>query len=357
MKEDKPSAEVLIAPQLAVQRYLDELLQDATLQVDNIPDSEDEPPQEDLVALLNEDDSGEESKVEVPTEEEVQHQKQDALVAQEIENEEDIFAAFEFAVAALENESEQPLSEESELEVKSSAIPQENMNEEMSAQGEAELDSELSDTVSALSIQSKSKEEGVSQNTTDASVAQPEVLVKPDSVNKEDTAEDVELVAKLDKTKPLPWAQSRFECLLFNVGGLKMAVPLVELGGIQKADYEKVTKIFGQPEWFIGVSSVNDLRIRTVDTARWVMPNHYKGELHDSFKFVIQLDRSNWGLACEDVAEAISLEPSEVKWRSDRSKRPWLAGTVINHMCAILDVQGFIELLDDPVNGFKAHLK
>ena len=231
------------------------------------------------------------------------------------------------------------------------------MNEEMSAQGDAELDSELSDTVSALSIQSESREEGVSQNTTDASVAQPEVLVNPDSVNKEDTAEDVELVAKLDKTKPLPWAQSRFECLLFNVGGLKMAVPLVELGGIQKADYEKVTKIFGQPEWFIGVSSVNDLRIRTVDTARWVMPNHYKGELHDSFKFVIQLDRSNWGLACEDVAEAISLEPSEVKWRSDRSKRPWLAGTVINHMCAILDVQGFIELLDDPVNGFKAHLK
>ena len=84
MKEDKPSAEVLIAPQLAVQRYLDELLQDATLQVDNIPDSEDEPPQEDLVALLNEDDSCEESKVEVPTEEEVQHQKQDELVAQEI---------------------------------------------------------------------------------------------------------------------------------------------------------------------------------------------------------------------------------------------------------------------------------
>jgi purine-binding chemotaxis protein CheW len=87
------------------------------------------------------------------------------------------------------------------------------------------------------------------------------------------------------------------------------------------------------------------------------MPDHYDGELKENFKFVIQLDRSDWGVACEEVAEAITLEPSQVKWRTDRSKRPWLAGTVIEHMCAILDVQGFIELLDDPKNGFKNSLK
>ncbi len=160
------------------------------------------------------------------------------------------------------------------------------------------------------------------------------------------------------KTNPLPWAESRFECLLFNVGGLKIiAVPLIELGGIQKAGKESITTIFGQPDWFIGISSINDLRIRTVDTAKWVMPNHDKDKLSGAFQFIIQLDRSDWGLACDEVVEAIKLEPSEVKWRSDRSKRPWLAGTVIKHMCAILDVQGFIELLEDPKNGFNPTLK
>ncbi|MGO3450417.1 MAG: chemotaxis protein CheW [Marinomonas sp.] len=161
----------------------------------------------------------------------------------------------------------------------------------------------------------------------------------------------------VDKTEALPWATGRFECLLFYVGGLKMAVPLIELGGIFQSDKGRLTSIFGQPDWFMGVANVGEFNLRCVDTARWVMPNHYLGELKENFKFVIQLDRSDWSLGCERVADAISLDPSQVKWRSDRSKRPWLAGTVIDHMCAILDVQGFIELLDDPNNGFKNHLK
>ncbi|NVK73721.1 MAG: chemotaxis protein CheW, partial [Oceanospirillaceae bacterium] len=166
-----------------------------------------------------------------------------------------------------------------------------------------------------------------------------------------------EPVKKIAKTDPLPWAVGRFECLLFYVGGLKLAVPLVELGGIYQSGEDKLTAIFGQPDWFMGVANVGEFNLRTVDTARWVMPNHYKGDMKENFKFVIQLDRSDWGVACERVAEAITLQPSQVKWRTDRSKRPWLAGTVIDHMCAILDVQGFIELLDDPQNGFKNTLK
>lgn len=328
MKDDKLSTEVLIAPQLAVQRYLDELLQDATLHVDTVSE---------LVANGVEEDIEESEadfvdELDQKSDDERKHQIQDDLVAQGIENEDDMFAAFEFAVAALENESEH---------VENAVIKENVLNGDVE---ERELSSQdLDDVVNVQEIELK------------APIV--EVIVDSGDKTHKELVIEQESVLQSDKTKPLPWAESRFECLLFYVGGLKMAVPLVELGGIQKANYEKVTKIFGQPDWFIGVSSINDLRIRTVDTSRWVMPNHYKGELHDSFKFIIQLDRSNWGLACEDVAEAISLEPSDVKWRSDRSKRPWLAGTVIKHMCAILDIQGFIELLDDPHNGFKANLK
>ncbi|MGO2353133.1 MAG: chemotaxis protein CheW [Marinomonas foliarum] len=214
-------------------------------------------------------------------------------------------------------------------------------------------ESELSDEdLLSLDASFKDFEQAISNHETDL----PKDDIAPSIIEPEPEPEP-EPVSKISKTDPLPWATGRFECLLFYVGGLKMAVPLVELGGIFQSGSDKLTSIFGQPDWFMGVANVGDFNLRTVDTALWVMPNHYEGDLKERFKFVIQLDRSDWGVACERVAEAITLEPSQVKWRSDRSKRPWLAGTVIDHMCAILDVQGFIELLDDPKNGFKGALK
>lgn len=66
----------------------------------------------------------------------------------------------------------------------------------------------------------------------------------------------------------------------------------------------------------------------------------------DNYRFVIRLDNSEWGLACDDVAQSFTLRPNEVRWRSARSKRPWLAGTVIDHMCALIDVRTMADLLE-----------
>jgi len=41
----------------------------------------------------------------------------------------------------------------------------------------------------------------------------------------------------------------------------------------------------------------------------------------------------------------LRLDPNEIKWRSNRGQRPWLAGTVIEHMCALLDVSELAELI------------
>ncbi|RPT74986.1 hypothetical protein [Pseudomonas aeruginosa] len=49
--------------------------------------------------------------------------------------------------------------------------------------------------------------------------------------------------------------------------------------------------------------------------------------------------------AVHQVSRSIRLDPAEVKWRSQRSQRPWLAGTVIEHMCALLDVAALAELI------------
>lgn len=52
-----------------------------------------------------------------------------------------------------------------------------------------------------------------------------------------------------------------------------------------------------------------------------------------------------WGLAVHQVSRSIRLDPSEVKWRTQRHQRPWLAGTVIEHMCALVDVTALAELI------------
>lgn len=141
------------------------------------------------------------------------------------------------------------------------------------------------------------------------------------------------------------WAQDRFDCLMFRVSGLTLAVPLVDLGTIQQLT-DQLTPIFGQVDWMMGLLPVNGASIRTVDTARVVMPERYTPELQQQYQYVVTLFGSHWGLAADSVAEAVNLAPDQVKWRSQRSRRPWLAGTVVEHMCALLDVDALRELLD-----------
>lgn len=142
------------------------------------------------------------------------------------------------------------------------------------------------------------------------------------------------------------WAQERFECLLFKVKGLTLAVPLVELGGIIKIEQEP-TPLFGQPDWFLGMLRSNDLNVCMVDTAQWVLPPALIAKHTESYQLVIRIHNSVWGLACNAVDRSISLTPDQVRWRTSLGKRPWLAGTVIEHMCALIDVAAFDRLLKE----------
>ena len=140
------------------------------------------------------------------------------------------------------------------------------------------------------------------------------------------------------------WREEPFEALLFDVGGLKLAVPLVLLGTIYPLEGE-ITPLFGQPDWFLGILSTPAGNLKVLDTARWVMPERYTSELQDTLSFVISVEGYDWGMAVHGVQQSIRLSPEQVKWRSQQGKRPWLAGTVIEHMCALLDVSALAELI------------
>jgi purine-binding chemotaxis protein CheW len=141
------------------------------------------------------------------------------------------------------------------------------------------------------------------------------------------------------------WAQGSFECLLFDVAGLTLAVPLVCLGSIYPLEGQELTPLFGQPDWFLGILPSQAGNLKVLDTARWVMPDRYRDDFREGLQYVISVEGYEWGLAVHQVSRSIRLDPDEVKWRSQRTQRPWLAGTVIEHMCALLDVASLAELI------------
>ena len=62
---------------------------------------------------------------------------------------------------------------------------------------------------------------------------------------------------------------------------------------------------------------------------------------------LLVIDDGRWALACKQIGEVVALDRSEVKWRSTASKRPWLAGTVSERGCALLDVEQLVLLLTE----------
>ena len=141
------------------------------------------------------------------------------------------------------------------------------------------------------------------------------------------------------------WAAEPFECLLFDVAGLTLAVPLVCLGSIYALAGHELTPLFGQPSWFLGILPSQAGNLKVLDTARWVMPDRYRDDFQQGLQYVISVQGYEWGLAVHQVSRSLRLDPGEIKWRSQRGQRPWLAGTVIEHMCALPDVSALAELI------------
>lgn len=179
-------------------------------------------------------------------------------------------------------------------------------------------------------------------------IAQPEVLIEPELPALILPAEVPELTPPqldvLADGRPA-WAEEAFECLLFDVAGLTLAVPLVSLGSIYPLTDAELTPLFGQPDWFLGILPCQAGNLKVLDTARWVMPERYRDDFREGLQYVISVQGYEWGLAVHQVSRSIRLDPSEIKWRGQRSQRPWLAGTVIEHMCALLDVSALAGLI------------
>ncbi len=137
-----------------------------------------------------------------------------------------------------------------------------------------------------------------------------------------------------------------FSSLLFKVCGLTLAVPLVELNGILPHPGE-IPSLPGHAPWFLGLLPHRTKHVGVIDTALLAMPERQRGAPagSDGRRHILLFDERSWGLTCDSVTKVVTLDPARVRWRTAATRRPWLAGTSIEHMCALLDLHGLSALL------------
>jgi purine-binding chemotaxis protein CheW len=158
------------------------------------------------------------------------------------------------------------------------------------------------------------------------------------------------------------WGRSPFQSLLLSVQGLTLALPLVKLNRI--LPWTTPTHLPGYVPWLLGIVRYLDQNVRVVDTAALVMPEIVAARRAGAAglagtdgpdpsregavdsRHIVLIGDGRWALVCDDVSTVITIDPAKVRWRSSRTKRPWLAGTAVEHLCALLDAERLAELLD-----------
>ncbi len=188
--------------------------------------------------------------------------------------------------------------------------------------------------------------------TKTETVVQEEVAVEQVSVSESVVADETTVEAEQQESNdeaPYSWTNiempDEFQVLFFLVKGIRFAVPLVNLGGIFQCD--KVTPLFGKPDWFQGIADIRGRKMNVVDTLKWVKSD---APTSDKYEYMISLDKTLWSIGCDVLEGNRILSKENITWRQTAGNRPWLAGIVKKEMCALLHVKALIKMFENGVN-------
>jgi purine-binding chemotaxis protein CheW len=189
-------------------------------------------------------------------------------------------------------------------------------------------------------------------------IAEPPALaVIDDSVEPPQLAVDVLDCVPAGATDPteLPaWAAERFQCLYFDLGEWRFAVPLVGLQRIIKPG-ETLRRLPGAMPWVLGVCEHPEGRARLIDLAQAmdVSQNIDEAPADDNPQARwLLLAGGNWACRCDVVGEVSWVEPEQVQWSGQQRKprrRPWEAGVLRSALRILIDPARLNAWLDEGV--------
>lgn len=148
-------------------------------------------------------------------------------------------------------------------------------------------------------------------------------------------------VAAEAQTEALDAAQSGTPSYqLIRIGGLTLGVPTHCIADSVTAP-SQWTPLSDTRAWVLGGYHHGSELFTVVDTAALLVP----GSTLQSVSSIVLLAGQGIALACDGIGAQITPDPTQVNWRGAQGKRPWLAGTVREPACALLDIPELIRLL------------
>lgn len=128
---------------------------------------------------------------------------------------------------------------------------------------------------------------------------------------------------------------NKFQVLLCEVSNIKIAIPLVELGGIHQIS--TLSQTVKQAKWCAGVFLKDSEKYTCIDASAWLMPPKLDDGPVGDYKFGLQLGRTSFLLCCNSIEDTVELSKDDINWRENPNTKPWLAGLITKEMCALID--------------------
>ena len=227
-----------------------------------------------------------------------------------------------------------PFAEHKSLESLLESVPKTQVETEVAVETAVQTETEVQTETAVETVVEEQTE--VEQATASDAVVADENVAQAEQEQSNDEA-------------PYNWTNiempDEFQVLFFLVKGIRFAVPLVNLGGIFQCD--KVTPLFGKPDWFQGIADIRGRKMNVVDTLKWVKSDAPQS---DKYEYMISLDKTLWSIGCDVLEGNRILNKENITWRQTAGNRPWLAGIVKKEMCALLHVKALIKMFENGVN-------
>jgi purine-binding chemotaxis protein CheW len=128
---------------------------------------------------------------------------------------------------------------------------------------------------------------------------------------------------------------NKFQVLLCGIANMKIAIPLVELGGIHQIS--TLSQAAKQAKWCAGVFLKDNEKYTCIDASAWMKPNKFNNDSVNDHKFGLQLGKTSFLLCCNSIEDTVELSKDDINWRENPNSQPWLAGLITKEMCALID--------------------
>lgn len=145
-----------------------------------------------------------------------------------------------------------------------------------------------------------------------------------------------------------PYKNSDFECQIFSIAGLNIAVANESIADTVCQQTILQNDDQASPGLLAGTINTGDKTIQVIDLEFLVMNgigDTEKAIAENKPADIVLLKSSTIGFIGDAPVDTKTINKEHVHWRDSDSKRVWLAGTVAQMGIALLDIEGVISLL------------